>query len=111
MTRIDTTDRNAYEGKVIIVTGAAAGIGLELAQSFAVAGAHVIAADTDVVAAKRAIAAFPGCYATACDINDAESKHALIARTVNKLGHIDAVVNSAGILSVAPIADSLDLCA
>lgn len=111
MTRIDTAEQNAYAGKVIVVTGAANGIGLELAQSLAAAGAHVVAADADVVAAKHTIAAFPGCYATACDIADTESKRALIAHTVNKLGHIDAVINSAGILSVKPLTDSLDLCA
>ncbi len=111
MTRIDTTEQNAYAGKVIVVTGAAGGIGLELAQSLAAAGAHVVAADADVVAAKHAIASFPGCYATAYDAADAESKHALITRTVNKLGHIDAVINSTGILSVEPLVGSLDLCA
>ena len=109
MATVNVSEQTAYKGKVIVVTGAASGIGRALAQNLAAAGAHVVAADPDVVSAKNAIAKFPKCYATECDETNPDSRRSLLNHCINKLGHIDAVVNSQTVLGTIPIANPLDV--
>jgi NAD(P)-dependent dehydrogenase (short-subunit alcohol dehydrogenase family) len=82
-----------FSGKHIVVTGAASGLGLAIAQAAEAEGAAIIALDRD-------IAPFDG--AQPCDITDeAAVRHALA-----DLPRIDAVVNSAGIARRATVADT-----
>ncbi len=100
-----------FSGKVALVTGAAAGMGLATAQAFAEAGAAVVLADykQDAVAAagRKLVAAGHQALAVACDVSDDAQVAAMIDRTVAEFGRLDAAFNNAGVMAqIAPVADS-----
>jgi NAD(P)-dependent dehydrogenase (short-subunit alcohol dehydrogenase family) len=98
-------DRVRLEGKVAIITGAAAGIGRACAELFAREGAQVIAADRDVEAGQTAATAIVAergaCRFIATDVSDADSVRALVADTMRDFGRIDVLYNNAGGSSLA----------
>lgn len=94
------TDRFALDGKVAIVTGAAAGgIGEAYASALVDAGASVVCADLDTA---RAAAAARGigerAVAVTVDITDAASVQALVTSTVDTFGGVDILVNNAALM-------------
>jgi len=100
-----------YSGKVALVTGAAAGMGLATAQAFEEAGAAVVLADfkEDVVkaAAQKLTAAGHKTIGIRCDVSDDEQVAAMVDRTVAEFGRLDAAFNNAGVMAqIASIADS-----
>jgi 3-oxoacyl-[acyl-carrier protein] reductase len=88
-------------GKVAVVTGAAQGIGLEIARVLHRHGAHVVLADLDGDAARRAAGDIGGpgtdCAGTACDVTSEEQVRSLVSGTVRDYGRVDVLVNNAGI--------------
>jgi 3-hydroxybutyrate dehydrogenase len=92
--------------KVAIVTGAASGIGREIARAFAREGARVVIADLNQKASDAAAAEI-GDTRTALglvmDVTDEEQVEAGVARTVDQFGKIDVLVSNAGIQIVAPV--------
>ncbi|BGP31303.1 hypothetical protein JCM10296v2_003067 [Rhodotorula toruloides] len=92
-------------GKVCIITGAGAGIGLETALVFAQEGAHVVAADINEQAAQRTVETIQKqvkgaaeAIAVKCDVsNEAEIK-AMVAKAVEEFGKLDVIFNNAGIM-------------
>ncbi len=81
-----------------LVTGAADGIGWATAGQFAAAGWRVALLDLREDAARTRAAALRGDHlAVACDVTDAASVRAAVARIVEHFGRIDALVNNAGI--------------
>jgi NAD(P)-dependent dehydrogenase (short-subunit alcohol dehydrogenase family) len=100
-----------FTGKVALVTGAAAGMGLATAQAFAEAGAAVVLADVDEAAVQRAaeklIAAGHRALALRCDVSDDAQVAAMTERTVAEFGRLDAAFNNAGVMArLAPTAES-----
>ena len=90
------------EDKVIIVTGGAAGIGLAVVKGFVEVGAKVMIADFSEEAGIRTVeeacAAGPGeADFYKCDVSSKQNVDALIDKTVEKWGGVDALVNNAGI--------------
>jgi gluconate 5-dehydrogenase len=90
-------------GRSALVTGASRGIGRWIAQGLAEAGADVVIvsrkqADCDAVA--REIASDTGRRALprACDVAEPEAIDALVAAATDELGHIDVLVNNAGVV-------------
>jgi 3-oxoacyl-[acyl-carrier protein] reductase len=93
--------------KVAIVTGAARGIGFEIAQCFVEDGASVILVDRSGAEAAAARLASRGFDATgsALDITDMEAVRAAVADIVAKKGKVDILVNNAGIIARGSLTD------
>jgi NAD(P)-dependent dehydrogenase (short-subunit alcohol dehydrogenase family) len=105
-----TRSRLNFDGKSVLVTGAAAGIGRACARAFAEAGAGVTLADIDgpkAAEAARAIAAETGArtLAVASDVADEAACAALVDRSLAEFGGLDVLVNNAGILATGGILD------
>jgi NAD(P)-dependent dehydrogenase (short-subunit alcohol dehydrogenase family) len=100
----------SLQGKSAIVTGAAKGIGLAIAQHLANSGANVVVSDIDEAAAKAAAAQLPGAVAIACDVRDEEQVKGLIDQAVATFGGLQVMVPNAGIGLVGPITET-DLAA
>jgi glucose 1-dehydrogenase len=96
-------------GKVAIVTGAAHGIGLACAKRFAAEGAKVVLADRDAEAGQAA-ARDLGAAAifVETDVTLRPALEALVAAAVARFGHLDIMLNNAGIARVMPFLDHTD---
>jgi len=92
-------------GRKIIITGGASGIGRATARLFRAEGAQVAVLDRSDNAAK-AVADEIGAIAVTCDVADPASVSAAVAQAAEAMGGLDGVVNAAGILSEAGIADT-----
>ncbi|HEY1379535.1 MAG TPA: glucose 1-dehydrogenase [Gemmataceae bacterium] len=100
-----------FSGKVALVTGAAAGMGLATARAFAEAGAAVVLADfkEDAVKAEaeKLLAAGHKALAVRCDVSDDAQVAAMMERVVAEFGRLDATFNNAGVMAkIAPTAES-----
>ena len=89
-------------GKVVIVTGAASGIGAAIAKRFVAAGAQVLAAD--IVDAGTDIESW-GCRFRRTDVSVPNEVAALCEEAVRAFGRLDIMVNNAGIARGALLAD------
>lgn len=90
-----------FQNKTVVVTGAAQGIGEAYARALAAEGANVVVADlNEESGAKVAASINEGggrAIFVSCDVSDAASAEALVARTVEEFGGIDHLVNNAAI--------------
>ncbi len=92
------------EKRIALVTGAASGIGLAVAESLANDGYQVVLADVNVDAGTQQADRIGGHFIKV-DLTDAASCKALVEETVAKFGSVDVLVNNAGIQHVSPIED------
>jgi 3-oxoacyl-[acyl-carrier protein] reductase len=86
-----------FTGQSIIVTGAARGIGLEIARFFRAAGGEVFMVDFDETELKAA-AADVGATGLVADVSSTEDVQRVVAAVVEQTGRVDVLVNNAGIL-------------
>jgi 3-hydroxybutyrate dehydrogenase len=95
------------ENKVAVITGAASGIGKEIARTFAQAGATAVIADHNVAAAQEAArelgSSGPRTLAVAMDVTSESDVESGIAEVIATYGRIDVLVSNAGIQIVAPL--------
>jgi len=86
------------EGKVIVVTGSSGGIGLAIARAVLGEGAKVVLHGTNADLLKETAAELgERTLWIAADLADADSANRIIAKAVEGFGHIDGLVNNAGI--------------
>ncbi|WP_433279627.1 SDR family NAD(P)-dependent oxidoreductase [Pseudonocardia xinjiangensis] len=85
-------ERGVLAGRTSLVVGGGSGIGRAIAEAFAAAGADVVTADR-----KNA--------QVVIDVTDEESVRTAVAEASARLGRIDVLVNSAGILTESPLVE------
>lgn len=97
-----TGAKERFGGQLVLVTGAASGIGRATAFAFAEAGARIVAVDRDAEGAARTaelarLIGAPDAWPETVDVSDAEAMEKLAERTADLYGVPDVVVNNAGI--------------
>jgi citronellol/citronellal dehydrogenase len=107
----------SLQNRVAIITGASRGIGRALALGLARAGCHIVLAAKSTESTER----LPGSIYTVAeevaalgvqalpirvDVRDAEQIEALAARTMDRFGRIDVLINNAGALWWQPVLDT-----
>jgi NAD(P)-dependent dehydrogenase (short-subunit alcohol dehydrogenase family) len=113
--------RYDFSGSVVLVTGAARGMGRDIARRFAASGASVVASDIagtvpalgyelaggdelgEAVAEIRAAGA--EAVAIAADVRDEEQVAALVEATIERYGRLDVLINNAGVYTGAPVTE------
>jgi acyl-CoA synthetase (AMP-forming)/AMP-acid ligase II/NAD(P)-dependent dehydrogenase (short-subunit alcohol dehydrogenase family) len=104
--------RRAVDGKVVLITGASSGIGEAAARRVAAAGATVllVARSVDRLEALRDEIAGGGgsAFVHPCDLGDPEAVGELAASVLERHGHVDVVVNNAGVSIRRWVAESYD---
>lgn len=86
-----------FDGKRVVVTGAASGVGADLVQAFREEGARVVA--TDVTPADDVLVA---------DLTDPVARDAMVAEALQRLGGLDVLCNVAGVQRFHALADLTD---
>jgi NAD(P)-dependent dehydrogenase (short-subunit alcohol dehydrogenase family) len=106
MTDRPVLDRFRLDGKVAVVTGASSGLGVAFAQALAEAGADVAlgARRVDRLADTAALVERAGRTALThgTDVSDPQSCTDLVALAMEEFGHVDVLVNNAGIGTAVP---------
>jgi NAD(P)-dependent dehydrogenase (short-subunit alcohol dehydrogenase family) len=92
-----------FEGKTILVTGAASGIGLATAKHFAREGGSLALVDMNREGLSAAKAEILGSESFACDVSNPKNVEDTVARTLEVFGRLDVVVNNAGLMVFKPI--------
>ena len=85
------------DGRVVLITGAARGIGAETARRLSARGARIAAVGLEPELLERVAAACPGSIACEADVTDRAALAAAVEQTVARLGGIDTVIANAGI--------------
>ncbi len=104
-----------FRGRTAVITGASSGIGRDIALSFARFGAKIallarresvleeLAREITVETGERPLV-------LVADVTDQEQSHSAIAQAVAQFGHVDLLINSAGIMESGPV-ESMDVAA
>src|SRR3954471_23786795 len=88
--------RTSMATRVAIVTGAARGLGLDIAQRLLHDGMAVFMADVDDAVSGAALRLGTRAFAAICDVRDAGQVDSLVQTTVTRLGRLDLFVANAG---------------
>ncbi|MCW0221168.1 MAG: SDR family oxidoreductase [Prosthecobacter sp.] len=86
--------------KVAVITGGASGIGRAIVERFLKAGAQVLLVD-------RNEASIPGSVFHQADVSNEDAVHGMIERGVQEFGHVDILINNAGIQPLGVSFDEL----
>ncbi len=94
--------KEKLQGKYILITGAAQGIGLETARQFAAAGSHLVLTDIDsdrLAAAKKTLKKEykTKVFTYVVDVADKRAVQRLASQVYSEIGPIDILINNAGI--------------
>jgi len=95
-----------FNGKVAIVTGGAAGIGLAVAQGILKGGGKVVTVDRDPAVTGVAKGLGDNALGVTADVSNSADVQAYVKAAVERFGRIDCLVNNAGIEGkIAPVAE------
>ena len=94
------------QNKTALITGGGRGIGVAFARRYVDEGARVAIADIDVDRAQAAAETIGSqAIAVQMDVADQNSIKLGVAQTIDRLGHIDILINNAAVFTAAPIVD------
>lgn len=95
------------DNKVVLITGAASGIGYEISVDFAKEGAKIVLTDINEEAVQQAADELKGqgfdCIGIKCNVTSEAEIKAAIDKTVETFGSLDVLINNAGMQHVSPI--------
>lgn len=101
-----------FSGKNVLITGAASGIGRLMASQVAEKGARLLLVDLNETALEMARSeltdAGHSCAIYPCDLSDRHQISAIAGRILSKHGHVDVLVNNAGIVSGKTLLEAAD---
>ena len=104
-----TQDLFSLEGKVAWVTGASHGIGMGMAIALANAGATIVFNSSSQGSLEKGLAAYEEAGVKAhgfvCDVTDEAAVNELVAKVTKEIGHINILVNNAGIIKRIPMTE------
>ncbi len=97
-----------FKNKAIIITGGSGGIGIATAKRFASLGGIIVLADLKEDALHKAAdevkqAGAAEVWTSVCDVTDESHVSATVSGTVQRYGHVDVIVNNAGLMLFKPI--------
>src|SRR3954447_10811702 len=90
------------EGRVVVITGASSGLGVQMATAASRAGAHVVLAARRRDRLEQVASGIARADAVEADVTDSVDRRRLIETAVERHGRIDALVNNAGISHTGP---------
>jgi short-subunit dehydrogenase len=99
-------------GKVVVITGSSRGLGLNLGEEFALAGARVVLSarnlselerGREILLSRRASIQPDQILIVPCDLNRPEDCKRLIEEATSRWGRVDVLINNAGVIHVGPI--------
>ncbi len=88
--------------RVIVITGASSGLGIQFARAVAAAGGRPILAARRVEKLAEVQASIPGADVIACDVTVEADRSRLVDATLERHGRIDGLVNNAGTSKMTP---------
>jgi len=95
----------SLSGRIVLVTGATRGLGLEIARGMAAAGAVVGVNGRDAERAQEIAKSIPNAFAAPFDVTDAGAAAAVIDDVVARYGGLDCLVNNAAVRDRRPLQD------
>lgn len=102
--------QRSFNNKVVVVTGAASGIGAAICRRFAAAGAKIALLDMDAAGVSAAAAGLQGTGAEAlgleCDVAHEVQCAAAVDAVIERFGGVDLLVNNAGITQRSAFVDT-----
>ena len=99
----------SLKGKVALITGASYGIGFAIAKGMASAGATIVFNDIKQELVDKGIAAYKEAgieaHGYVCDVTNEEAVGEFVKKVTEEVGHINILVNNAGIIMRIPMLD------
>ena len=96
-------------GKIALITGASYGIGFAIATAMANCGATIVFNDIKQELVDKGLAAYKeagiDAHGYVCDVTDEDAVNAFIKKVTEEVGHINILVNNAGIIKRIPMCD------
>src|SRR5271170_6786811 len=90
------------DGRVVVVTGASAGLGEQLGRALAACGAVPVLAARRTERLRELAAVIPRAEVITCDVTREADRERLIAAVIERHGRIDGLVNNAGMGAAGP---------